>query len=125
MEFRHVTWDEFKEQIGGSALVGYVTATYDELLRCFGLPNELFADVVLVACTWLLIFADGTGATIYAYGEISSEGHDIPEGPYPWHTGGSCTAGVDRVAEALGTSRYEYLPGVPLEPDDTLGQIPF
>lgn len=125
MESRHVTWDEFKEQIGGAALVGYVSATYDELLRCFGLPGELFGDVEKVACEWLLIFADGTGATIYAYGEISSEGHDIPAGPYRWHIGGSCTAGVDRVAEALGTNRYEYLPDAPPEPDGTLGEIPF
>jgi hypothetical protein len=125
MKFRHVSWDEFKTRIGGAALVGYVTATYDELLRCFGLPDELFGDIEKVACEWFLIFADGTGATIYSYGEITSKGHDIPEGPYRWHIGGACTAGVDRVAEVLGTRRYEYLPEPPPRADGSFDSIPF
>lgn len=125
MDFRHVTWDEFKERIGGDSLVGYVTTTYNELLRCFGLPNDLFGEAGKVACTWRLIFSDGTGASIYSYGELSSEGHDIPEGLYQWHIGGACTVGVDRWwrswEQADMNTSQAYLP----RRSSSSGDIPF
>lgn len=125
MEFRKVKRDEFERRIGGTWLVGRVNATYEDLLEQFGLPTELFGDVAKVACAWKLIFSDGTGATIYSYGEISSDGHEIPEGQYCWHIGGTCTDAVDRVAQVLGTNQYEYIPGPPSEPSGGIEDIPF
>jgi hypothetical protein len=50
-------------------LVGFVTTTYDHLLACFGLPNELFADVTKIACEWRILFEDGTPAWVYSMAE--------------------------------------------------------
>jgi hypothetical protein len=69
----------------GTSLKGYITASYDELVRVFGDPdvgpNDRNQDKV--TCVWELTFGDGTVATIYDWKEGKT-----PMGKYSWHIGG-------------------------------------
>jgi hypothetical protein len=106
MRFRYAT-DNDKQS---SCLFGYVTATYEELLACFGLPNDLFSDIGKTACAWDLVFDDGTYATVYSYCEPApGRLPSIPTGTYQWHIGGRSNHAVDRIVEAIGASRFEYV----------------
>ncbi len=103
MRFRYATDKDIKK----SHLYGYVMATYEELIACFGLPNELFSDVQKVGCEWMLVFDDGTFATLYSYSEPQGQTAEIPKDRYRWHIGGRSNHAVDRIAEAIGTSDFE------------------
>ena len=87
-------------QLNGSGLKGYVTATYAQLVKVFGLPdygpNNKTRDKV--TCQWNLKFADGTIATIYDW-KLSS----TPMGVYEWHIGGVSGDSCLRVADAFNT----------------------
>jgi len=84
----------------GTGLKGYVTTTYAQLVKVFGLPNygpnDLGRDKV--TCEWKLTFADGTIATIYDWKLEST-----PMGVYDWHIGGVSGDACLRVADALNT----------------------
>jgi hypothetical protein len=84
----------------GSGLKGYVTTTYSQLVKVFGLPNYGPNDSSgdKVTCEWKLTFADGTIATIYDWKLEST-----PMGIYDWHIGGVSGDACLRVADALNT----------------------
>ena len=91
----------------GSSLVGYVEATYEELIKAFGEPTygEPSADEK-VQKEWNLEFetADGnlTVATIYDY--CAGERGYLEPG-YRWHVGGYKYDALELVEEALSTFR--------------------
>ena len=66
--------------INFSGLVGYVTATYRELVKELGEPET---DFDKSTAHWTVEAPDGTVATIYDYKEYTT-----PVGEYRWHIGG-------------------------------------
>ena len=79
----------------GTHLVGYIATTHADLVETFGTPT--FADSGdKVTCEWVLVFADGTVATIYDYKEYAT-----PYGMYQWHIGGHDSAATERVHQAM------------------------
>ena len=65
----------------GTSLKGYVATTYDTLVRLLGEPPSDGCDKT--TAEWILLFDDGTIATIYDYKMDST-----PYGLYDWHVGG-------------------------------------
>ena len=66
--------------INCSSLVGYVKATYAELVKELGAPD---IDMDKSTAHWTVEAPDGTVATIYDYKEYTT-----PMGEYRWHIGG-------------------------------------
>ena len=90
-------------EFGG--LRGYVTATYEDLVKVFGPPNSE-SDPDKVACEWLLIFGDDTVVSVYSYTDAEPK---IPKGLYQWHIGSTETRAVHYVAEALQRPDFDYV----------------
>ena len=86
--------------VNGTSLVGYVTASYSELVEKFGEPDfGPNAGGDKVTCEWALEFEDGTVAIIYDWKQ-----YETPMGAYRWHIGGNSFDAVDRVLETVGHS---------------------
>ena len=66
--------------INYSGLVGYVEATYEELVEALGEPDT---DFDKSTAHWTVEAPDGTVATIYDWKTYST-----PVGKYAWHIGG-------------------------------------
>ena len=90
-----------KTSINGTHLQGYVSTTFDKLVKLLGDPDEGSADGKTKA-EWTLEFIDGTVATIYDW-----KMPRIPTELYEWHIGGKSTKAVDYVQEALNL-KTEY-----------------
>lgn len=81
----------------GTSLVGYVRASFQELVDTFGYPNvDVWGDDKSSA-EWHLQADDGTIATVYDY---YTSGVGVPD--YLWHIGGFNMRAADLVREALG-----------------------
>jgi hypothetical protein len=68
----------------GTSLMGYFTATYNEVVAKFGEPLE--GDGYKVSVEWIVVFEDDTVATIYDW-KTESPAY-TPDEPYEWHIGG-------------------------------------
>lgn len=69
----------------GTSLMGYFTATYNEVVAKFGEPIAGDpGDKVTVE--WVVVFEDDTVATIYDW-KTESPAY-TPDEPYEWHIGG-------------------------------------
>lgn len=102
--FRFATMDEISQLLPqGSGLAGWVTSTYIKIEATFGDPNEYPLDYQKVLYQWTLIFDDGTPAWVYPWKAMPA-----PRQSYRWHIGGPTEQSVDRIAQALGTSNFEY-----------------
>jgi hypothetical protein len=72
-------------EMSGTCFVGYVQATYNELMIAFGRPlvgrfdNERYV--------WVIKFGDDTVATVYDY-QTDDARHTDAHTPYSWHVGG-------------------------------------
>lgn len=88
------------EEIFGTSLMGYVTATYEELVNVFGREHFGQSGDGKVNAEWCLEFADGTIATIYDWKESS-----IPLLEYKWHIGGNSKIAVALVKLAIEKGR--------------------
>jgi hypothetical protein len=84
----------------GTSLMGYMNATYYDLVTVFGEPNYGPNDSMddKVTCEWNLTFEDGTVATIYDYKEGSTPFYN-----YDWHIGGH---NMDAVTHVMETFKY-------------------
>lgn len=110
MNFKH---DNTGMAIMGTSLVGDITTTYDKLVSVFGEPTFGMADSIdgKVSAEWVIIFDDGTVASIYDYKYHSSaecKEYDPecdcttpPLHPYDWHIGGKDTKAVTLVKELI------------------------
>jgi len=93
---------EHDDMASGTSHRGYVTATYDELVKRFGEPTFLNGDKTTVE--WSLQFqikdidgdTDYVTATIYDWKSTST-----PEGEYRWNIGGFDYMAEDVVYQAL------------------------
>jgi hypothetical protein len=90
------------DSAGGTALMGYVTVSYDDLVEAFGKPDSV-GDGYKVDAEWNLEIND-TIVTIYNYkngrnynGEDGLAVDQITD----WHVGGFTKTAVDLVKEAL------------------------
>lgn len=70
----------------GTYLQGYLDASYNELIKVFGEPNNGPNDFGLdkTTCEWILEYEDGKYCTIYDWKTI-----ETPMGLYSWHIGGN------------------------------------
>ena len=66
--------------INGTSLMGYVKATYEELVEAFGEADHYMDKST---AHWSIQAPDGTVATVYDY-----KNYSIPTGDYAWHVGG-------------------------------------
>ena len=89
MKFTSADWQE----VNGTSLQGYITATYDQLVERFGQP-EGGGDKTTVE--WCLKIADGTVATIYDWKE-----YQTPTDLYRWHIGGRNSRSVNLVNQTF------------------------
>jgi len=97
-----------KSNINFSSLVGYVNATYAELVRELGEPDT---DMDKSTAHWTVEAPDGTVATIYDY-----KNHTTPLGEYSWHIGG-----FDNKALLL----VEFMLGKPVHDADKVRWNPY
>jgi hypothetical protein len=88
--------------VGGS-LLGYLTATYADLVRVFGKPSKNFDDYKSDA-EWQIAFDDGTRGYIYNYkngknylGKDGTPKTQITE----WNVGGMDVKVIDSIKQAL------------------------
>ena len=86
----------------GTGLMGYVEATYDELVHGFGRPlRGVFSEKI--QAEWIIKFDDGCVATIYDYEEGTP-----PEMLTRWHVGGNARhAACEHIGFALDRSVEE------------------
>jgi len=91
-------------EANGTSLCGYVSTTYAKLVDLLGQPLEGSSDEKTTA-EWVLVFEDGTVATIYDW-KLSS----TPEYSYDWHVGGKGVGVLKKVEEALNlkTRPWEF-----------------
>src|SRR6056300_530935 len=101
---------EFRGQTvsSGTSLVGYVEATYEELVYAFGEPtyDDPSADDK-VSTEWNLKFYDEDWdreviATIYDWKDYDGGKTSRSGKPYRWHVGGKIPAALWAVQEHLG-----------------------
>jgi len=99
---QHIKADE--SLLNGTSLQGHAHTTYSKLVDTFGLPHS-DGDGYKVDAEWVLLFSDGTVATIYNYkdgknyeGENGLAVEDITD----WHIGGNDWKAGQRVMSALG-----------------------
>lgn len=96
MEFRRADVDN----IGGTSLMGCIDTTYSRLVSVFGDPHLVNGDKT--NAEWILMFNDGTIATIYDWKEPT-----VPLGCHNchnchnWHIGGLSQNPVQRVTDVL------------------------
>lgn len=88
--------------ISGTHLQGYVTTTYQKLVETFGAHDD--GDGYKQDAQWILIFHDGTLATVYNYKDgknyMGAEGDSV-ENITDWHIGGENLKAVEYVKAAL------------------------
>ena len=99
MNFRRTDW----QTAGGTCLQGHVAANYADLVAVFGEPGP--GDGYKVDAEWVLLFEDGTVATVYNYKDgrnyEGADGLDVQD-ITDWHVGGRSARAVELVLEALG-----------------------
>ena len=95
--------DDMKKR-SGTSFKGYVYATYEQLVKCFGKPTTN-GDNYKVDVEWIVDTQYGV-ATIYNYkdgqsylGEAGSEVHMICE----WHVGGKTQAAYEHLKNRLNS----------------------
>ena len=82
------------QEVDGTHLQGYITATYAELVRVFGEPDEGCDGKT--RAEWGLRFPEGTIATIYDWKS------DLPvQSVSQWNVGGHFARAVQHVENAL------------------------
>jgi hypothetical protein len=88
----------------GTCLQGYINAGYDEITSAFGYPLKEGFDDYKSDAEWLIVFEDGTRATIYNWkdginycGEQGTPTEQITD----WHIGGFNEKALERVSEVL------------------------
>jgi hypothetical protein len=106
--FWKIKVNDRNSNINFSSLVGYVDATYEELVAELGEPE---GDFDKSTAHWTLEAPNGTVATIYDY-----KTYMTPIGTYSWHIGG-----FDKKALLL----VEFLLGKPVTDADVVGWNPY
>lgn len=89
----------------GTGLIGCIDVAYDVLTKTFGKETFGLSGDNKVSAEWVLLFEDGTVATIYDWksnkkycGKNGISKKDNTD----WHIGGFHSKAVDRVKETLG-----------------------
>lgn len=93
-KFQSAEWQE----VNGTSLRGYVTATRREMERVFGAPDTELQDKVTTE--WRIKFDCGTVATIYDWKRYEDGAPGMDE-EYQWHIGGHDYKAVERIEDAL------------------------
>jgi hypothetical protein len=99
---KYTTHNEAEIDINGTHLQGEIQANYIDLVDAFGEPTT--GDEYKVDAEWMIVFEDGTRATIYNWkdginycGEQGTPTDEIKD----WHIGGYNFDAVQRVREVL------------------------
>lgn len=80
----------------GTSLKGFVTATYDKLLKKLGEPTSTEDIDEKVQCEWVIQFDDGQVATVYNW-----KTGGVPLYEYEWHIGGHESSVVRLVKDII------------------------
>lgn len=81
--------------INGTQYLGYVSITYEELVKVLGQPKGGSADGK-TTCEWHIEFEDRSVATVYDW----KIGH-TPKDLYNWHVGGRPGVALNHLEEVL------------------------
>lgn len=95
-----MTWtkeDGYSTVVNGSSLRGYISTTHAALVETFGAPS-FEGEGDKVTCEWVIVFDDGTVATIYDWKQYEL---GTPYHTYDWHIGGFDVDAVERVHAAM------------------------
>lgn len=87
---------------GGTGLVGYLTATYQDLVKKFGEPHELNGDKTLAE--WSFVSNDGVQFTIYDYKNYGCRKEDITN----WHIGGNDSKAIIEMEKHFPAATINY-----------------
>lgn len=87
----------------GSSLIGYVTTTYDKLVKAFGEPTYGESGDGKVTTEWTLEFDTGNGKSIVAtiYDWRTYDPSICRDGEFEWRVGGFKADALDAVEAAL------------------------
>lgn len=87
----------------GSSLIGYVTTTYDKLVKAFGEPTYSESDCGKVTTEWALEFETEAGELIVAtiYDWKTYDPSICRDGEFEWNVGGFRRDALDAVEAAL------------------------
>ena len=91
--FWKIKVNDLKSNINFTGLVGYVEATYEELVEELGEPST---DFDKSTAHWSVEDENGTVATIYDW-----KTYMTPVGVYSWHIGGHSMLALDLVSKLL------------------------
>lgn len=91
--------------INMTSLVGYVNATYQQLVDTFGEPTyNGSSGEDKVDVEWHIKFDDGTVASIYNWKDYDGGDYCRSGVKYEWHIGGHARAASWAVLDALGVT---------------------
>ncbi len=89
--------------VDGTSLKGFVTTTYDNLVKTFGNPKQGSADGK-TTCEWLFEFEDGTVATIYDWKTKST-----PKELYKWNIGGHTYKALELLQQTINAKIQTFV----------------
>lgn len=112
--------DERASEFGGTSYMGEIDISYQEIVDTLGPPTD-DGDGYKVDANWLLLFDNGTVATIYNYKDginyCGPEGDPV-EDIRDWHIGGHDNRAVDLVHMLLrGEASIGVIHGIEYHPD--------
>ena len=94
------------DRLYGTSLQGFFRAPFDKIVKAFGQPHD-DGDGYKTDAHWVLMFDDGTIATIYNYKDgrnyCGPDGLAVEE-ITDWHIGGTSRRAYDLVREAFGAA---------------------
>ena len=95
--------------VTGTSLVGYVTTSYDYLVRAFGKPTrQRPSGDDKVRISWNIKFSDNTIATIYDWNNYGKSVKWVKENYSEWHIGGNDRFAVAKVADVLKDKKVMF-----------------
>ena len=98
--------------VNGTCLQGYINCTYDDITEVFGYPLEEGFDDYKSDAEWLIVFEDGTRATIYNYKNgknyLGADGLHLCD-MEQWNVGGYNGKALELVQDAINAkARKDY-----------------
>jgi len=96
--------EELSDQLDNTHLVGEITVNRMHIERAFGEPTFYGSSDDKVTVEWVIVFDDGTVATIYDWKRYDL-GSPLIDEMYSWHIGGKNYEAMYLVKQALEKER--------------------
>ena len=100
MKLQALTQEQFGDESNGTHLVGEITTTRSHIESVFGEPTFIGGEEDKVTVEWVIVFPNGTVATIYDWKRYEEGTPNLDE-EYAWHIGGKNYGAEELVQEYL------------------------